>query len=81
MMPRKIVSRNPNVQYAKYSVHKYCNFKMGTKFLDLQSAGHRFFAAMCPIFSTGALKKKARTNVKNPAVQRAQTPISISDTS
>ena len=30
---------------------------------------------MCAIFSTGALKKKARTNVKNPVVQRAQTPI------
>ena len=49
---------------------------VGTKFLVLQSAGHRFFAAMCAIFSTGALKKKARTNVKNPVVQRAQTPIS-----
>ena len=48
---------------------------VGTKFLVLQSAGHSFFAAMCAIFSTGALKKKARTNVKNPVVQRAQTPI------
>jgi hypothetical protein len=46
----------------------------------LQSAGHRFFAAMCAIFSTGALKKKARTNVKNPANKRrrGQYPLRLS---
>jgi hypothetical protein len=53
---------------------------VGTKFLVLQSAGHRFFAAMCAIFSTGALKKKARTNVKNPANKRrrGQYPLRLS---